>query len=42
MVFPMISLPAGLAATVAITLLVIRPSLRRATRIQPVVALRYE
>jgi putative ABC transport system permease protein len=41
-VFPVLSAPVGLAATVAITLLVTRPSLRRATRIQPAVAMRYE
>ncbi len=41
-VFPLLSAPAGLGVTTAITLLAIRPPLRRATRIQPVVALRYE
>ncbi len=39
-VFPAASVPVALAAMLVITLLVIRPSLRRATRIQPGVALR--
>lgn len=42
LVFPLISVPVALAAMVAITRLVIRPSLRRAARIQPATALRYE
>jgi putative ABC transport system permease protein len=42
LVFPAVSVPVALAATVAITRLVIRPSLRRAARIQPATALRYE
>jgi putative ABC transport system permease protein len=41
-VFPVLSAPVVLVALVAITQLVIRPPLRRATRIQPGVALRYE
>jgi putative ABC transport system permease protein len=41
-VFPVLGAPVALAVLVAITLLAIRPSLRRATRIRPAVALRYE
>jgi hypothetical protein len=41
-VFPVLGAPVALAALVAITLLAIRPALRRATRIRPGVALRYE
>jgi putative ABC transport system permease protein len=42
LVFPAVSVPVALVAMVAITRLVIRPSLRRAARIQPAAALRYE
>jgi ABC-type lipoprotein release transport system permease subunit len=41
-VFPAISLPIALVAVVAVTLTVIRAPLRRATRIQPSSALRYQ
>jgi putative ABC transport system permease protein len=41
-VFPVLGAPVALAALVATTLLAIRPALRRATRIRPGVALRYE
>jgi len=41
-VFPLAGVLVVLAALMAITLLVIRPSLHRATRIQPSTALRYE
>jgi len=41
-VFPVLGALVTLAALVAITLLAIRPSLRRATRIRPATALRYE
>ncbi len=41
-VYPAIAPPVALVAVVAVTLLVIRPPLRRATRIQAGVALRYE
>jgi putative ABC transport system permease protein len=41
-VFPAISLPLALIAVVAVTLIVIRAPLRRATRIQPGTALRYQ
>jgi ABC-type lipoprotein release transport system permease subunit len=41
-VFPAISLPVALVAIIAITLIVIRLPLRRATRIQPGAALRYQ
>jgi putative ABC transport system permease protein len=40
--FPAVSLPVALVAVVAVTLIVIRPPLRRATRIQPGTALRYQ
>jgi putative ABC transport system permease protein len=40
--YPLASLPVALVAVVAITLVVIRPPLRRATRIQPGSALRYQ
>lgn len=42
LVFPAVSVPVALAVMVAITLLVIRPPLRRATRIRPAQALRYQ
>jgi putative ABC transport system permease protein len=41
-VFPAISVPIALVAVIAVTLLVIRPPLRRASRIQPGTALRYQ
>lgn len=41
-VFPAISLPIALIAVVAVTLIVIRAPLRRASRIQPGTALRYQ
>jgi putative ABC transport system permease protein len=41
-VYPAIALPVALVAVVAVTLLVIRPPLRRATRIQAGGALRYQ
>jgi len=41
-VFPLLSIPVALAVVVLVTLLVIRPTLRRATRIDPGLALRYE
>jgi putative ABC transport system permease protein len=40
--FPLVSLPVALIAVIALTLLVIRPPLRRATRIRPGTALRYQ
>jgi putative ABC transport system permease protein len=40
--FPAISPPTALLATIVITVIVLRPTLRRATRIQPGTALRYE
>lgn len=41
-VFPAISVPVALVAVVIVTLVVIRPPLRRASRIQPGNALRYQ
>jgi putative ABC transport system permease protein len=41
-VFPLVSLPVALAAVIAVTLAVIRMPLRRATRVQPGSALRYQ
>jgi putative ABC transport system permease protein len=41
-VFPVVSLPVALVAVVFVTLLVVRPTLRRAVRIDPGRALRYE
>jgi ABC-type antimicrobial peptide transport system permease subunit len=41
-VFPVVSLPVALAAVVFVTLIVVRPTLRRAVRIDPGRALRYE
>jgi putative ABC transport system permease protein len=41
-VFPLVSLPVALVAVVFVTLLVVRPTLRRAVRIDPGRALRYE
>jgi putative ABC transport system permease protein len=41
-VFPVWSVPAALAAVVVVTLVVVRPTLRRAVRIDPGRALRYE
>jgi putative ABC transport system permease protein len=41
-VFPLLSIPVALMVVGLVTLLVIRPTLRRATRIDPAVALRYE
>jgi putative ABC transport system permease protein len=41
-VFPLLSLPIALIAVIAVTLLVVRPTLRRAVRIDPGRALRYE
>jgi ABC-type antimicrobial peptide transport system permease subunit len=41
-VFPLLSIPVALVVVVFVTLLVIRPTLRRATRIDPGRALRYE
>jgi putative ABC transport system permease protein len=40
--YPAVSLPVALFAVIVVTLLVIRPPLRRATRIQPGSALRYQ
>jgi len=40
-VFPLLSIPAGLVAVTVVTLLVVRPTLRRAVRIHPGSALRY-
>ena len=42
MVYPAIAPPVTLAAVIVVTLLVIRPPLRRAARIQAGGALRYE
>jgi putative ABC transport system permease protein len=41
-VFPVLSVPVALIAVIAVTLLVVRPTLRRAVRIDPGRALRYE
>ena len=41
-VFPVVSVPAALVAVVVVTLVVVRPTLRRAVRIDPGRALRYE
>ena len=41
-VFPVLSVPAALVAVVFVTLVVVRPTLRRAVRIDPGRALRYE
>lgn len=41
-VFPLLSVPVALVAVILITLLVVRPALRRAVHIQPGRALRYE
>jgi putative ABC transport system permease protein len=41
-VFPVLSVPAALIAVVFVTLVVVRPTLRRAVRIDPGRALRYE
>jgi hypothetical protein len=41
-VFPVLSIPVALVVVAGVTLLVIRPTLRRATRIDPGLALRYE
>ncbi len=41
-VFPIVSLPVALVAVVVVTLIVVRPTLRRAVRIDPGRALRYE
>lgn len=41
-VFPQLSIPVALVVVVLVTLLVIRPTLHRATRIDPGLALRYE
>jgi hypothetical protein len=41
-VFPATGPLVALAAAIAVTVVVIRPSLRRATRIQPGAALRYQ
>jgi putative ABC transport system permease protein len=41
-VFPVVSLPVALVAVVVVTLIVVRPTLRRAVRIDPGRALRYE
>ncbi len=41
-VFPLLSVPVALVAVVLVTLLVVRPALRRAVHIQPGRALRYE
>jgi putative ABC transport system permease protein len=41
-VFPLLSIPVALVVVVLVTLLVIRPTLRRATRIDPGLVLRYE
>jgi putative ABC transport system permease protein len=40
--FPPLFLPIALVAVIALTLIVIRPSLRRATRVRPGTALRYQ
>jgi putative ABC transport system permease protein len=41
-VFPVLSVPVALIAVIVVTLLVVRPTLRRAVRIDPGRALRYE
>ena len=41
-VFPVLSVPVALVAVIVVTLLVVRPTLRRAVRIDPGRALRYE
>ena len=41
-VFPVLSVPVALVAVVLVTLVVVRPTLRRAVRIDPGRALRYE
>ncbi len=41
-VFPLLSVPVSLVVVVLVTLLVVRPALRRAVHIQPGLALRYE
>ena len=41
-VFPLLSVPVALVAVILVTLLVVRPALRRAVHIQPGSALRYE
>ncbi len=41
-VFPLLSVPVALVAVISVTLLVVRPALRRAVHIQPGRALRYE
>jgi putative ABC transport system permease protein len=41
-IFPTASPPVALVATVAVTIIVIRPTLRRAARIEPGAALRYQ
>ncbi len=41
-VFPVVSLPVALVAVVVVTLIAVRPTLRRAVRIDPGRALRYE
>ena len=41
-VFPVVSVPVALVAVVFVTLIVVRPTLRRAVRIDPGRALRYE
>jgi hypothetical protein len=41
-VFPVLSVPVALVAVVFVTLVVVRPTLRRAVRIDPGRALRYE
>lgn len=41
-VFPVLSIPVALIAVIVVTLLVVRPTLRRAVRIDPGHALRYE
>ncbi len=41
-VLPIVSLPVALAAVIVVTLVVVRPTLRRAVRIDPGRALRYE
>ncbi len=41
-IFPVLSVPVALVAVVLVTLLVVRPTLRRAVRIDPGRVLRYE
>jgi ABC-type antimicrobial peptide transport system permease subunit len=41
-IFPIVSLPVALVAVVSVTLVVVRPTLRRAVHIDPGRALRYE